>query len=98
VSQTGNAEYRRRLHADILGPRDHLEFHRFRRLRAAIERLHHPWDAILVSAMAGGLYATSVLGALVITWWPGSMPAGIVGILTIGTAGVLAAHLVLNRA
>ncbi len=97
MSRAGNGDDLRRLSAEILGPHDHLEFHRFRWLRSAMGRLEYPWDALLVSTMAGGLYATALFGALVIVWWPGSMLAGILGIVTVGAAAVFASRLVVNR-
>ena len=62
MSRAGNGDDLRRLSAEILGPHDHLEFHRFRWLRSAMGRLGYPWDALLVSTMAGGLYATALSG------------------------------------
>jgi hypothetical protein len=87
----------RRIELDVLGPRSHLDLHRFRRLRFALERVPSPWDAALVTGVAGGLWALALLGALVIIWSSGTVLIGAIGIVLVALAAALAAHLVAER-
>jgi protein-S-isoprenylcysteine O-methyltransferase Ste14 len=84
----------RQIELDILGPRSHLDLHRFRRLRMALERIKSPWDAALVTGVAGGLWAVALFGAMVIIWSGGTVLIGAIGVLLIILAVALAAHLV----
>ena len=86
-------ERRRRTRIDILGPRDHLDLHRFRRLRRAVERIRYPWDGFFMIGIFAFLYLTAVLGTEIVVATHGS-PVGLAtGIPLVAVSSSIAAHL-----
>jgi hypothetical protein len=84
----------KRVRLDILGPRDHLDAHRFPRVRFLLQRVRSPWDTALLLGIATALWGIALSGVILIVDLNGSLISLAVGLPLVGIASALASHLV----
>lgn len=82
-----------RLRIDIVGPANVYDGPLFQRTARWIAKLKAPWDGLLMTGIAGGLFGLAVGGSLVEaasgTWLPGS----VAGLLAVVASAAASSHL-----